>query len=48
MALIAAILGFGLSISVKAKTPDFIVAKDGSGDFTTVQAAINAVTSNGA
>lgn len=32
-----------LCLRVSAQTPDFVVAQDGTGDFTTVQAAINAV-----
>lgn len=40
--LIAAVLLF-TSLKISARTPDFVVAKDGSGDFQTVQEAINAV-----
>jgi pectinesterase len=32
-----------ITLSVKAADYNFVVAQDGSGDFTTVQAAINAV-----
>ena len=29
--------------SIKAVEPEFIVAKDGSGDFTVIQQALNAI-----
>ena len=35
-----------LFIEVKAFTPDYIVAKDGSGNYSTIQEAINAVPPN--
>jgi pectinesterase len=39
----AIILGLLFSISAKAQVFDFVVAKDGSGDFKTINEAINAV-----
>ncbi|MBN2105589.1 T9SS type A sorting domain-containing protein [bacterium] len=36
----------GFSLSLFGETADFIVAKDGSGDFTTIQEAVNAVSEN--
>ncbi len=35
-----------LSINIKAFTPEFIVAKDGKGNFTTIQEALNAIASD--
>ena len=37
------LLALCISYNAFAAKPDFIVAKDGSGNFTTVQEAINAV-----
>lgn len=42
LSLLLAIVGI-MSISAAERTYDFVVAQDGSGDFTTVQEAINAV-----
>lgn len=42
LSLIVMLLGI-LSVGAEERHYDFVVAKDGSGDFTTVQEAINAV-----
>ncbi|OOV17719.1 pectinesterase family protein [Flavobacterium sp. LM4] len=43
--LLLAFLAF-FSIQLKAQTYDIVVAKDGTGNYTTVQAAVNAAPSN--
>lgn len=42
LSLLLAIVGI-MSVSGAERTYDFVVAQDGTGDFTTVQEAINAV-----
>jgi pectinesterase len=41
--LLASILFFGAAVKAQQLKPDFVVAKDGSGNFKTIQEAINAV-----